>query len=311
MALDEADRGPCSGRARDLIAKLEARARHIAFFGAGHAMAANMAIAQFTGWNIPGVGEPGQRRRPRTRIYATDDPDTLRQVCETIDYANTAFVFVSDAAHGATVHVQARAMLPSIRAALGSEAPAHVAGVVSGEPAAADPELQSLIRAFGGEVLSVSGAAGALSVHGQLVGIARGLDDVRVRAGARAVCERVTAGPVVDDGLGLPRAWLNPSGGGGSNRPPTRVIVAARDRLGMFAGWAAQTWNTARASSKASRRGGAATAPLIRDCGVADVAASAATGVPQVLDVFDVAADDRTPQTLSSESDLPHRFTLL
>ncbi|MEO1265686.1 MAG: hypothetical protein AAFV26_08270, partial [Pseudomonadota bacterium] len=268
-----------SAELADLIAKLDARVRHIAFFGAGLSIAANMAAAQFTGWNIPGVGEPGQRKRPRTRIYATDDPNTLSQVAETIDYRNTAFVFVSDGGDRDIVHAQFDRMWPAVRDALGADAPHHLASISAIAGAAVDATLIEKTHAAGGAVARVSDTSGPLSPHQAVVGLTRGLSLADLQSGAvsfLAAADEAAAGSATVPVLTAPASG-------------PRAVIAARDRLGMFASWVA-------ANANASDCAQPAFAPSIRS-GLAKSLRVHANA--RSVDVIDVEAGDRPAAELT------------
>ncbi|MEM7777628.1 MAG: hypothetical protein AAF732_18700, partial [Pseudomonadota bacterium] len=159
--------------ARILIAGLEVHTRQIAFFGSGLSSLSNQAAAQFQGWNIPGVGEGAQRLRPRTRIYDTCDPDTLRQVGETLDFSRTGLIFMADAYRDTSLQ-QARILLPVAQEAIGRDGLAQRLACVHGASGAMHhPELADLIEASGGKVLTLTSAEEAFSVHGLLVGLSR------------------------------------------------------------------------------------------------------------------------------------------
>ncbi|MEM9029147.1 MAG: hypothetical protein AAGC70_12335 [Pseudomonadota bacterium] len=235
--------------ARRLIADLEVHTRQIAFFGSGLSSLSNQAAAQFQGWNIPGVGEGAQRLRPRTRIYDTCDPDTLRQVGETLDFSRTGLIFMADAYRDTSLQ-QARTLLPVAQAAIGRDGLAQRLACVHGASGAMHhPELADLIEASGGKVLTLKDAAETFSVHGLLVGMSRGLDLMSVRAGACAVVAALhdPVRPVL-----VWPALMSPVLAQ-STANDDRIIIPVADRLARFSAWACARWNIAQDASSEVR----------------------------------------------------------
>ncbi len=234
--------------ARDLIESLEAVAGQIAFFGAGLTSLSGQAIAQVAGWNIPGVGEPGQRLRPRTRIYDTFDPDTLRQVAETLDFDRVALVFVVSPNVSETSRHQAAAMIPPLVAALGADAGRHLACVVpdaSDDAASGDGAVSQIVQDVerqGGRIVSFGAQGHALSQAALLPGLARGVDVAAVHAGACSLFERAVA--FDGDWQAAPAFWPAVLGSlaledRAHGRPTAVSIAAAADRYGRAAAFVA------------------------------------------------------------------------
>ncbi|MGF1649750.1 MAG: hypothetical protein ACFCUN_04815, partial [Hyphomicrobiaceae bacterium] len=179
------------GRLTHAVAKLSQDSRLIVFFGSGRSSQTNQAIAQVAGWNIPGVGEPAQKLRPRTRIYSTCDPDTLRQLAQSLDFTRTALVFAPDSHVPQTTLTQARALMPACLGALGPAAGERIVclaphGQGIGPAVGATAELISQIERVGGQIVPVLEPGFGLSAAQLMVGIARGVDVAAVQAGALA-----------------------------------------------------------------------------------------------------------------------------
>src|SRR5436190_15718011 len=77
------------------LTRLSRGADTIVFFGIGGSSLGGQTLAQLGGWNIPGMADAAQRRRPRTRFYDNLDPVTLQSALATFDLAATRFVVTS------------------------------------------------------------------------------------------------------------------------------------------------------------------------------------------------------------------------
>jgi glucose-6-phosphate isomerase len=229
--------------ARELIGALGRDKRLIAFFASGSASLAAQSVAQFAGWNIPGVGEGDQRFRPRTRLYDTIDPDTLGQVRETLDYSRTAFLFIEDAPV-APVVAWAATLLPE---AIARGTPGDWVAYVSAGESRGDAAAH--VREAGGRQLTL-GNQHALSCAPLTVGIARGLDLAEVRAGARSAIGIIRDACVSTDTAWTTLGWpmrlaaaLRNSGAADGN---ARLhVLPLSDRLARFSAWTASCWTGA------------------------------------------------------------------
>src|SRR5262249_3115440 len=93
-------------------------ARGVIFFGTGGSSLGGQTLAQLGGWNIPGVANEEQRKRPRTRFYDNLDGDTLQSSLESFDdLAGVRFVVTSKSGGTPETLVQALAALDAVRAA--------------------------------------------------------------------------------------------------------------------------------------------------------------------------------------------------
>jgi len=81
--------------AETALARLSKGADTIVFFGVGGSSLGGQTLAQLGGWNIPGMADAAQRRRPRTRFYDNLDPITLQSALASFDLAVTRFVLTS------------------------------------------------------------------------------------------------------------------------------------------------------------------------------------------------------------------------
>ena len=220
-------------RAERLIADLGEDSRQIVVISGGATSLANQAIAQWAGWNIPGVGEGEQRFRPRTRIYDTLDPDTIRQVTESLAYERTSFLFVLCPTRPEPARLWGQVLAPQIRTVYGRDMARHV-GVVGS--AAGD-----LFAGGEAQCVSFDASAGALSIPALLTGLARGLKADDVRLGARNVAE-AAAGTAA---AGSP-IWLDVRSrlqAGASASAGDHVMLAWGDRLARLVASAGESSN--------------------------------------------------------------------
>lgn len=279
-----------------LIDRLGADSRLIAFFASGDVSLASQAVAQFAGWNIPGVGEGDQRFRPRTRLYDTLDPDTITQVCDSIAYERTAFVFIGTPPIGPSL-AWAEALMPAATAALGDVVGDRIVVVVDVQGPDDEP-LRACITAAGGEVVTV-GAGHGLAAAPLLVAAARGMDLRAIRKGAEAAAETLREGLQGDAGAALllwpvlVGALANETGGGTALQ-----LLALTDRLSRASIWAASAWAvkgpaylSAHASPQAVSGLNPAQLGLGDGCG-SDASRTCAPGLVDLHGV-DVAGTDR------------------
>jgi len=232
--------------ARAALAKLSDGARTIIFFGTGGSSLGGQTLAQLAGWNIPGGADEAQKRRPRTRFYDNLDPVTLQSGLDGLDLGSTRFVVTSKSGNTPETLVQAIVALDAVvKAGLKERIPALFLGLT--EPAAAGKEngLRRLLEANGVPLLehhtSIGGRYSALTNVGLLPAMARGLDVMAIRRGAKMVVDGLRARP-------LPMAYPPALGAaiavGLSKARGIRVQVMMpyADRLGMFSHWFVQLW---------------------------------------------------------------------
>lgn len=236
------------------MAKLSKGADTIVFFGTGGSGLGGQTLAQYAGWNIPGLGGDGNgdgrdsrdTRRPRTRFYDNLDGGTLASALATLDLATTRFVVISKSGGTVETLVQAVSALTAVKAAgleeriremfLGLTEPAK-AGISNG--------LRALLEPYGVPMLEhhidIGGRFSVLTNVGLLPALARGLDVRALRKGAARVVADLNAAK-------SPRECLPALGAAvavalrESRGVSTQVMMPYADRLGHFGHWFAQLW---------------------------------------------------------------------
>ncbi len=233
------------------LAKLTRGASTIVFFGTGGSGLGGQTLAQFAGWNIPGLGKqstPGHTplKHPRTRFYDNLDAETLAGALSTLDLASTRFVVISKSGGTVETLLQAVATLAAVKAAgltaripelfLGVTEPAKP-GVVNGLRALFDAHQIPMLEHHTG----IGGRFSVLTNVGLLPAIVRGVD---VRALRRGAAE-VVAGAIAADhpsqcapalGAAIVVALREAKG------VSSQVMMPYSDRLGRFGEWFVQLW---------------------------------------------------------------------
>jgi glucose-6-phosphate isomerase len=232
--------------ARAAIEHLCREARTLIFFGTGGSSLGGQTLAQLAGWNIPGVAGESQRGRPRTRFYDNLDPDTLERVLANLDLAETRFVVTSKSGNTPETLVQMLAALQAVAdAGLASEIPKLFLGLT--EPAVPGRKngLRAICEARGIPVLDhhtgIGGRYSVLTNVGLLPALARGLDPLALRSGAREV---VAALLEADDSRRVPAALGAALNVALAEEQGIRIqaMMPYADRLGVFAQWFVQLW---------------------------------------------------------------------
>ena len=114
------------------LAKLSEGAETIVFFGTGGSGLGGQTLAQFGGWNIPGVCPKPAKGRPRVRFYDNLDGDTLGSALKSLDLDKTRFVVISKSGGTSETLAQAITTLSAAKAAgLGEQDPRNCS---SGSP---------------------------------------------------------------------------------------------------------------------------------------------------------------------------------
>jgi glucose-6-phosphate isomerase len=246
--------------ARTALARLSGGASTIVFFGTGGSGLGGQTLAQFGGWNIPGVLPAGQHARPRVRFYDNLDAATLADALSRMDFETTRFVITSKSGGTVETLVQAIAALQAVTAAgLADRIPRLFLGLT--EPAVPGKAngLRDLLSDHGVPMLDhhtgIGGRFSVLSNVGLLPALARGVDVEAVRAGAGEVVTQLldAAGPAdVPAALGAAVAiGLKAERGIGC-----QVMLPYADRLGRFADWFVQLW------AESLGKGGQGTTPI-------------------------------------------------
>jgi glucose-6-phosphate isomerase len=246
--------------AQAALARLSQGAETIVFFGIGGSSLGGQTLAQLGGWNIPGMADAAQRRRPRTRFYDNLDPITLQSALASFDLAATRFVLTSKSGGTPETLVQALAALAAAKdAGLAARLPELFLGIT--EPASAGQAngLRTLLAAHAIPILDhppgIGGRYSVLTNVGLLPAMARGLDALAVRAGARTVVSALMAAK-------SPREFAPALGAaiavGMARERDVRaqVMMPYADRLGRLGHWFAQLW------AESLGKNGQGTAPI-------------------------------------------------
>ena len=243
------------------FARLCRGARVVIFFGTGGSSLGGQTLAQLGGWNIPGVANEAQMKRPRTRFYDNRDGDTLASSLGSFDdLSGVRFLVTSKSGGTPETLVQALAAIDAVKSSgLASRIPDIFLGIT--EPAVAGKAngLRALFSQHGIPMLDHhTGIGGRYSVFtnvGLLAAVARGLDPRAVRAGGKAVVDSLLAARVAADFAPAQGAALA-VGLARERGIRTQVMMPYADRLGRFSAWFAQLW------AESLGKGGQGTAPI-------------------------------------------------
>jgi len=244
--------------AQSVLARLSEGAETIVFFGIGGSSLGGQTLAQLGGWNIPGMADAAQRGRPRTRFYL--DPVTLQSALGSFDLAATRFVLTSKSGGTPETLVQALAALAATKdAGLAGRLPELFLGIT--EPAIPGKAngLRALLEAHAIPILDhhpdIGGRYSVFTNVGLLPAMARGLDALAVRAGARHVVSALMAAK-------SPREFAPALGAAiavGMARERgvrAQIMMPYADRLGRLGHWFAQLW------AESLGKNGQGTAPI-------------------------------------------------
>jgi glucose-6-phosphate isomerase len=242
IAEETADIAP----ARDALERLCRNAHTLIFFGTGGSSLGGQTLAQLAGWNIPGLADESQRRRPRTRFYDNLDAETLQRVLAHFELSGTRFVVTSKSGNTPETLVQMMAALQAAAAAGLSDRIADLFLAVT-EPAVSGRSngLRKICEARGIPMLDypagIGGRYSVLTSVGVLPALARGLDVARLRQGAREVVDRLIAAKAPRDVPAAVGAALN-VGLAEERGIRIQALMPYSDRLGSFAQWFVQLW---------------------------------------------------------------------
>ena len=242
------------------LARLSQGADTIVFFGIGGSSLGGQTLAQLGGWNIPGMANEAQRRRPRTRFYDNLDPVTLQSALGSFDLADTRFVITSKSGGTPETLVQALAALAAVKeAGLESRMPELFLGITEAAVPGKANGLRTLLEAHGIPILDhhpgIGGRYSAFTNVGLLPAMARGLDARAVRAGARDVVDALMGAKSPRDlapavGAALAVGLARERG------IRAQVMMPYADRLGRLGHWFAQLW------AESLGKNGQGTAPI-------------------------------------------------
>jgi glucose-6-phosphate isomerase len=242
-------------------ARLSRGARAVIFFGTGGSSLGGQTLAQLGGWHIPGTADAAQMQRPRTRFYDNLDAHTLASSLHSFgDLGAARFVVISKSGNTPETLVQALAALAAAKVAgLAKRVPEMFLGITEPKVAGETNGLRTLFEQHGIPCLDhhtgIGGRFSVLTNVGLLPAIARGLDARAVRAGARAVVDRLLATTDLHDFA--PAAGAAVAVGLARERGiRAQVMMPYSDRLGRFAAWFAQLW------AESLGKGSQGTAPI-------------------------------------------------
>lgn len=246
--------------ARAALDTLCCGARTLIFFGTGGSSLGGQTIAQLGGWYIPGDQQKGQERRPRTRFYDNLDPRTLQLTLAGLDLSSTRVVVISKSGNTPETLVQALAAIDAFRSAgLADRLPELMLGLTEAEKRNTTNGLRAVLTSHGIPVLEhdpeIGGRFSALTNVGLLPALARGLDALAFRRGAKRVVDALINVPSASDfapavGAATAVALAKERG------IRAVVMMPYSDRLGRFANWFVQLW------AESLGKGGEGTTPV-------------------------------------------------
>ena len=232
------------------LAKLTRSAGTVVFFGTGGSGLGGQTLAQFAGWNIPGLELKSDASRsaklPRTRFYDNLDAETLAGALATLDLASTRFVVTSKSGGTVETLVQAVSAFTAVKAAgLESRIPELFLGITEPSKPGGTNGLRALFDAHKIPMLEhhtgIGGRFSVLTDVGLLPALARGVNVRALRRGAaRVVAETLaaehprTSAPAIGAAAVIA---LRESRG-----VATQVMMPYADRLGRFGDWFVQLW---------------------------------------------------------------------
>lgn len=232
--------------ARAALERLTQGARTLVFFGTGGSSLGGQTLAQLGGWGIPGDDKHGSEARPRTRFYDNLDARTLELALSGLDLKTTRFVVISKSGGTPETLVQVLAAIDAVRnAGLTDRIPELFLAVTEPEAAGASNGLRALCTRLAIPMLDhdpkIGGRFSGLTNVGLLPALARGLDTVALREGARSVIEAMLGAKRAADFA--PAVGASVAIGLSKERGiRANVMLAYSDRLARFAAWYVQLW---------------------------------------------------------------------
>lgn len=239
---------------------LSVGAKTILFFGTGGSGLGGQTLAQLAGWNIPGGADAKQRTRPRTRFYDNLDGGTLAAGLANLDLASSRFVVTSKSGGTAETLAQAIAALSAVKAAgLEAQIPKMFLGITEPDVPGKANGLRALFSSLGIPMLEhhtgIGGRFSCLTNVGLMPAIARGLDPLAIRAGAKSIIDALLSSKSASDfapAVGAATAIALSKERGIS----TLVMMPYADRLSRFSAWFVQLW------AESLGKGGEGTSPI-------------------------------------------------
>lgn len=240
--------------------KLSVGADVVVFFGTGGSGLGGQTLAQLGGWNIPGTATTDDRGRPRVRFYDNLDGATLAAVLANLDLAKTRFIVTSKSGGTAETLAQAIAALSAVKAAgLEARIPELFLGITEPDKPGKANGLRSLFASLAIPMLEhhtgIGGRFSCLTNVGLMPAIARGLDPLAIRAGAKSVIDAMHAAKSPADftpAVGAATAIAMSKERGISNL----VMMPYCDRLARMSAWFVQLW------AESLGKGGEGTSPI-------------------------------------------------
>ena len=219
-------------------------AKTLIFYGTGGSSLGGEVLAQLGGWFIPGEQREGQHLRPRTRIYDNLDARTLERTLAAIDLATSRFVVISKSGGTAETLVQFLTTLQAVKEA-GLEADIPNTFLALSAPGVVGNGLRAVCQAYAIPVLDhhaqIPGRYSVFTNVGMIAGLARGLDVLALRRGARATVDEMI-------GAATPKA-CPPAFAAAvmvglmkTRNCHSSIMFPYSDRLERFSHWYAQIW---------------------------------------------------------------------
>lgn len=246
--------------AQAALAGLSQGAKTIVFFGTGGSGLGGQTLAQLAGWNIPGGADIAQRKRPRTRFYDNLDAQTLEGALANLDLATSRFVVTSKSGGTAETLAQAIVALSAVKAAgLEAKIPGMFLGITEPDQPGKSNGLRALFSSLKIPMLEhhagIGGRFSCLTNVGLMPAMARGLDALSIRVGARQVIESLLASKSPEDFA--PAIGAAVAVGLSKERGiRTLVMMPYADRLSRFSAWFVQLWG------ESLGKGGEGTSPI-------------------------------------------------
>ncbi|MGZ5853551.1 MAG: glucose-6-phosphate isomerase [Xanthobacteraceae bacterium] len=234
-----------------------AEATDVVFLGTGGSSLGGQAVAQLSGYAVPGLGL--LRDGPRLHFLDNLDPETFTQVLARLPLATSRFIAISKSGGTGETLMQTSAILSAIaQAGLAREIPALFLGLSEPETSGKRNGLRALLQASGVAFLDhdpkVGGRFSVLTNVGLLAGAMAGLDIDAIRAGAAAALAPVLSSKEPKD---VPAAVGAALGYAGAQSGKTiSVLMAYADRLERFTHWYVQLW------AESLGKGGKGTTPI-------------------------------------------------
>ncbi len=215
--------------------------------GTGGSSLGGQTLARFGGWSIPGDrGGNGHTSRLRLRFYDNLDARSFMKGLRLERLEASRFLVISKSGGTAETLAQMLTVLTLLReAGLEARAPSMFLAVSDPRRPGSSNGLRDLCEAYGIPVLDhppgIGGRYSGLSIVGLLPLMARGLDPLAVRRGARRVIEALIAAraPAENDaavGAAVHIALAKEKG------IRAAVMMPYCDQLERFAAWYVQLW---------------------------------------------------------------------